>query len=127
MADREKAILCIIDRCATMKCPTCHVRDACRQTGFAHYTAAQLSMINACARVMHDEMLAVGAFDLATRLDVELKPAPERPCGTCGNWAPCANKPLGLCGYTQGLTQAQDHACADDHWTPREGQENSRG
>jgi len=46
----------------------------------------------------------------------------ERTCKTCGNWAPCANKPLGLCGYTQGLTQAQDHACADDHWTPREGQ-----
>jgi len=50
----------------------------------------------------------------------------ERTCGTCGHWAPCANNLLGLCGYTQGLTQAQDHACADDNWTPRDGQEGER-
>ena len=108
MTDREKAILGVIDRYAS-KCPTCHVRDACRQTGYAHYTAAQLTMINSCARVVHDELLAVGAFDLPISLG--MVPDPERTCGTCGHYT--ANKDCKL-----------DFECPGyRYWTPREGKE----
>ena len=45
----------------------------------------------------------------------------DETCGMCGHWASFGGD-RGHCSWLSEKTFESEHRCADDHWTPREGE-----